>query len=66
MHSRSLLRVCRDDILRNRVLDVALDKRVQIRREDAGKVVRYIRAKKELLNLIRETLDAARQKTLLQ
>lgn len=62
MHSRSLLRIRWDDVLRNGVLDVALDKGVQVRREDACKMVGYIGAKKELLNLSRKTLDAACQK----
>src|SRR6267154_3835 len=62
VHSRSLLRVRRDDVLRNRVLDVTLDERVQIRRQNARKVIRYIRAKKELLDLAWKALNAARSK----
>jgi hypothetical protein len=56
VHSRSLLRVRGDNVLCDRVLDVPLDERVQIRREDTSKMVRDIRAQKQLLDLVWKAL----------
>ena len=56
MHCRRLLRVSRYESLRHRVLDVSLDKGVQIRRQYVSKMARDIRAQKQLFHLIRKTL----------
>jgi hypothetical protein len=57
MHRRGLLRIRRDESLRYRILNISFNERIQICRQNVGKMVGDIRSKKQLLDLAWKALE---------